>query len=214
MPCLDPLTKALETTTIRPVEGEAELTQLCRLRARVYFGEKILNRNPSTVITDERDHWPETLNLVAVTDSSQVVGGVRIVFGSDNRVSAQTRYFDFRPHLDGGDPKAATGELFLLAPEYRSTAVGPMMLRTMLYLVALGEMDYFCVAARPVLMDHFSQFGFRAIGEPFDHPIERVPVVPAIVNLTEEVSITDLAQLLDPVLDLAELGRSVRNLTA
>ena len=189
-----------QKTTIRVSTDQQELEQLYRLRAKVFFGEKILNQGVAPTIIDERDSWPETRNLVVVTDDGEVVGGARVVFPSATKIPAKTKYFDFLPYLPDGGRKSATGGLLTLDPAYRSTSVGSMLVRTMIFTTALGGMDRLCGSARPVLTDHFSKLGFRVIAEQFDHPVERVPVVPVIADIARAEDREKLRSILEPCL--------------
>lgn len=177
-----PLNRRVRATIRRPASDE-ELQRLYELRAQVFFGEGVLKQNGEPFLTDSLDRSPHAVNLVAVTPEDEIVGGARLAFPHDGWIPANTSYFDFRPVLPGQGATASCGSLLWVDRRYRRSRLAAIFARSVVALSAVNGMSHLCVAARPELREFLLAEGWEIVADEFLHPVEGVPVIPAIIDL-------------------------------
>ncbi len=191
------------TGVSRPAAGDQELEEVFRLRAEVFFGEDILRFGHADRLTDELDRHPATVNLVVAagrlsgdvrleqspnawgaSSTIDVVGAVRVTFPAPEVETTRSAYFDFAPFVRGDEARTASGSMLCVRPDYRRSKLGTTLTRSIMQISRRQSMRYLCVAARPISVPFLLRLGWQAVAPEFDHPVELVPVIPMIVDLT------------------------------
>lgn len=192
---------------IRPAEGDDELEEVYRLRADVFFGERILKFGRADRLTDDLDLHPASINLVVAArqsgsdgrlesaphalgrrPASDVVGAVRVTFPAPELETTRSAYFDFTPFVRGEEARTASGSMLCVRPDYRRSRLGTTLTRSIMELSRRQSMRYLCVAARPISVPFLRRLGWEAVAPEFDHPVELVPVIPMVVDLATTVT--------------------------
>lgn len=183
---LQPSRPNLRAVVRRPA-SEKELQRLFRLRAQVFFGEGVLTRNARPVLTDELDHSPTAINLVAMTPEEDMIGGARVAFPTGDWVPTKTDYFDFRQLLPDEGRTTSCGSFLWVSRTHRRSRLATILIRSTVALSAVAGMSHYCAAARPEVAAFLEPEGWRIAANEFFHPIERVPVVPLIFDLSNRI---------------------------
>ncbi len=195
---------------IRPAESDDELEEVFRLRAEVFFGENILHFGRSARLTDNLDRHPASLNLVVAAArhpsggwptpprlngdgaaEAEIAGAVRVTFPAPDVETTRSAYFDFTHFVRGAEERTASGSMLCVRPDYRRSRLGTTLTRSIMEVSRRQQMQYLCVAARPISVPFLQRLGWEAVAPEFDHPVELVPVVPMLVDLTADLVIDD-----------------------
>lgn len=191
---------------IRPAENDDELEMVYRLRAEVFFGEDILKFGHADRLTDELDRHPASVNLVVAGrrgpdddrhssaggvgtgPTSDVIGAVRVTFPAPELQTTRSAYFDFMPFVGSEAAGTASGSMLCVRPDFRRFRLGTTLTRSIMHVSRRRSMRYLCVAARPISVPFLERLGWEAVAPQFDHPVELVPVIPMMVDLTTTVT--------------------------
>ena len=95
---------------------------------------------------------------------------------------------DFARFVRGDEARTACGSMLCVRPEYRGSRLGTSLTRSIMVVGRRQSMRYLCVAARPISVPFLRRLGFVAVAPQFDHPIELVPVIPMVVDLTMTIA--------------------------
>jgi hypothetical protein len=165
-----------------------DLEALFRCRHRVYVGQDGMTPDPSGMISDACDAWPEPdcVNFVAVREG-EVVGGVRLLRRVPGRVPSSDLMFDFAPHLTPGKVQAS-GTMLCFDTVHKAAArrlTSCLMTVMYHYAIATGvEEIYGCI--RESLWPMSQTMGGRALAEPqVRGPITWVPFVAPMRGLLD-----------------------------
>lgn len=181
------------TVEIRPARNDEERRQAFELRARVFIGEDILDReHESGLLFDVFDALPSSETIIAINSEGVVVGTVRATLHTDQ----QTPCDDYAIS-DEALPVGAvigSGSMLCVAPAQRNSTLGLRLAATaMRYLHDLG-VTHGIAPIRPEAEPILSRLGWFRIGEPFIDPTEHVPVIPMAVDVTKQDRFLKLSQ--------------------
>lgn len=165
---------------IRRAETGDDLNQVFALRAETFIGEGVLDHGSSDLLFDEFDAYPETVNFVALKDG-RVVGACRGSLPSPFGMPAD-QYFDFRPHVPDAGRTTGSGSMLCVDSSHRDAFLGLSLVRFVMYWMQRQGATHACAPVRPEAAPIMKRMGWTQVGEVFDHAVERVPVVPMVVD--------------------------------
>lgn len=167
---------------IRQAVTATDLDAALRLRHEVFVGEGILDHpHPDGRLLDVFDALGETVTFVAEA-GGRVVGSMRGTRWSAVGFPADA-FFDFRPHLPADARTACSLGMFCVEPCHRGVRMGMALVKMLYYWALANGCTHVMGPVRPEAAPLFERTGGHIVGEPFDHPVERVPVVPMVREL-------------------------------
>ncbi len=158
-----------------------DLMATFRGRFEVFVGENILSETTDGLIVDEFDALPITCQLVAKQDG-RVIGGCRAtpMFAAG---LPSDRFFDFRPHFHNPPEYSSAGSALWVYPDHRTGMLGVRLARSLMDRGREQGVREVGAAVRPEAVPIFTRLGWRVVADRFDHPVERAPVIPMVVDL-------------------------------
>ncbi len=175
------------TLSIRIAETEADLRAAFELRHRVFVGEEILDLDrPDGLLYDVFDTLPTSITIVA-EKAREIVGTVRVTLHGDHQHPCDG-WFEWRSLVP--DARIASGSMLCTIPGRRSGMVGLQLLDAAMELAVVHGGSHAVAPIRPEAERLFGRLGWSRFGQTFDHPVERVPVVPMLVDFAQWAVIT------------------------
>ncbi len=168
------------TVDIRFAADDREHRAAYRLRAEVFTGEGILARSADELLFDTFDTLPSSRTMVAVKDR-QVVGTVRVTW-ADAEASPVQEWFDPTTVFPDG-AVVGYGSMLCVAASHRRGTLGLRLVNAAMAVQRKRGTTHGVAPIRPEAEPIFRRLGWFRVAEPFDHPIERVPVVPMGADL-------------------------------
>jgi GNAT superfamily N-acetyltransferase len=165
---------------IRFAENDKEHRDAYRLRAQVFAGEGILDRSADELLFDTFDTLPSSRTMVAV-DDGLVVGTVRVTSAEAEASPVQDWFDPTEVFPDGA--VVGYGSMLCVAPTHRRGTLGLRLVNAAMANQRKQGSTHGVAPIRPEAEPIFRRLGWFRVDEPFDHPIERVPVVPMGVDL-------------------------------
>ncbi len=165
---------------IRFAANDAEHRAAYRLRDRVFAGEGILDRSADDPLFDTFDTLPSSRTMVAV-EQGDVVGTVRVTW-AEAEASPMQEWFDPATIFPDG-AVVGFGSMLCVAPSHRRGTLGLSLVNAAMATQRKHGSTHGVAPIRPEAEPIFRRLGWFRVADPFDHPIERVPVVPMGVDL-------------------------------
>jgi hypothetical protein len=162
--------------------GDDELREAYGLRSRVFAGEGILRRSQTSLLIDEFDALPSSETVVAV-DDGLIVGTIRRTWHGDYPAPCD-HYFDTSSVLPS-DASIGSGSLLCVEPTHRSGTLGLRLVDWVMRQFFEEGVTHGLAAVRPEAAPIFRRLTWYRVGERFDHPVERVPVLPMGVTFAD-----------------------------
>lgn len=163
-----------------------DLDDLFRLRHRVFVDqEKLMPPTPDGRLFNRFDVFPNTVNLVAVSEGT-VVGGVRLTRGNDAGNPAK-EFFDFgNMYRDTPNGALLYCSMLCVEPQYRKKReLTNNLLRMVTYYAFRHGIERVLAPVRPTLVKRLKTIGFREAAETFTHAESGLIVVPMALDMRE-----------------------------
>ncbi len=167
---------------VQRAESANELDALFEARHRIFVEEQRYSAPmPGGRLVDRWDAFPDTLNLMAVSDG-EVIAGVRALTPAGAGIPADT-FFDFSPHL-AADARICAGSMLFVSPRFRGGARVAQALLGLLYVWARSEgCTHVIGVAAPVAEGLFFSQGYRAVAPRFFHHPTGLHATPVMLDL-------------------------------
>jgi N-acyl-L-homoserine lactone synthetase len=169
---------------IKVATSAAEQDALFRARHRVYVEQGgFMKPRPGRRIYDRYDAFPNTINIIAVSDG-EVIGGVRLTESDEVGMPAED-YFDFRPYLPDNAKRVGSASMLCLDRKFHQRKRVMSCLAGMFYYWAtLRRLTHILAPANPDIEERLLETGYRRVGPRFQHP-SGVEVTPLILDVRE-----------------------------
>ena len=165
---------------IRFAANDREHRDAYRLRALVFAGEGILDRGRDELLFDTFDTLPSSRTMVAVQNGT-VVGTVRVT-SAEAEESPVQEWFEPSAAFPS-DAVVAYGSMLCVAPTHRRGTLGLRLVKAAMAAQRKLGSTHGVAPIRPEAEPIFRKLGWFRVAEPFQHPVERVPVIPMGVDL-------------------------------